>query len=171
MELIIVMVGIVIIGTIALNIFRLGADIYGDVVNRAAVVSANRRAIWRMVREISLQKDENYLQVASGSEVQLVTPRDDTLKYDLSSDKIRLTKNMDSANELATNVISGQSSLSYKDSDRNSLTSFPLDSSARVSVKLINVQIQTALRGDTLTLRSRISPQNLHYGYRMPYHD
>ena len=170
--MIVVMVGIGIIGTIAVNMFRLGADIYGDVVNRKRVVSTNRRAVWRMVREISLQRDKNHLlSVTSGSEVKFVTPSEDTLKYDLDGNKIHLTKNQGSAKELTANVISSASSLSYEDSAGNALSPLPLSSSNRQSVHLFNLEIQTGLLGDTLTLRSRIFPQNLHYGFRMPYHD
>lgn len=171
MELVMVMLGMGIIGLISINIFVLGIDIYDEVLNRKSVVSDLREAMWRAEREISLQRDKNHLETASGTDIQLITPEPDTIKYDFSLSKIQLTKNNGTARDLIDNLISNQSAFSFQDINGNTLSPLPLSSSLRDDVMLIELQIQTGFRGDTLTLRCRVFPQNLHYGFRMPYHD
>lgn len=171
MELVIVIIAFGIISTISVAILRKAGDIYYETVNREAIVSSNRVTLWRMMREISLQKDKNNLEIASGTELQLVTPREDVLKYDVSGNKVRLTKNQGSAHELAENVVSSHTSIAYMDSSRNALDAFPLSAADRQKVMLINLEIQTALGSDILTLKSAIFPKNLRYGEIMPYHE
>lgn len=170
-ELVIVIIAFGVIGGISVGILRSAADIYVDVVNRGAVVNSNRTALWRMVREISLQQDKNHLQFASRSSVEIATPRDVTLKYDMSEDKVRLTKNQGSAHELADDLVSSNSSLIYRGKTGYSFTLFPLDFSERQEVMLFNLEIETALGDDTFRLRTAIFAKNLHHGERMPYHE
>ena len=170
-ELVIVIIAFGIIGTISIGILRSGGDVYFDLVNRQAVVGHNRISMWRMVREISLQRDKNHLGIASGTELQVVTPRLNSLKYDLTGNKVRLTKNQSVAHELADNVVSSQSSLAYWDDFGNNLDLFPLSPNDRQKVMLIDLQVKTAKGDDNLTLRSSIFPKNLHYGERISYHE
>ncbi len=170
MELVIVIIAFGVIGTITVGILNSAANFYFNVLNRQTVISNNRAALWRMTREIALQKDWNNLEVATEKGLRLVTPRNDTLNYSLAEDKISLSKNYSIAHKLAADVVSGQSYINYEDIAGNSLGIFPLDTNDLKRVWLINVRIMTALGKDTLTLQSAIFPKNLHYGEIMPYH-
>ncbi len=171
MELVMVMVGMGIVGIISINIFVLGVEIYNDVINHKETVNANRLAVSRTARELNLQRDKNHLEIASASVIQFVTPIIDTLEYDLSDDQVSITKNNGSKRGIADNVISNISNFSYHDSTGSELLPLPLSTSLRDNVWFIKLKIQTGFLGDTLTLETKVFPQNLNYGFRMPYHD
>lgn len=171
MELVIVMIAFGIIGLLSIAILRTAGDVYWEMTNREAVVQTNRKVLSRMAREISLQLDLNHLEYASEKQLQLVTPRLDTLTYSMIDNELNLSKNHGEARVLSDFLVLGQSSFAYSDSSGDSLTAFPLSSDDLQRVWSIDVQIETALEGDTLLLSSTVFTENLWYGERMPYHE
>jgi len=169
MELVIVIIAFGVIGTITVSILNSAANFYFDVLNRQTVINDNRAALSRMTREIALQKDFNNIEHATDKELQFVTPRNDTLYYNLNGGQINLTKNSSGPHKLSTKILSSKSFFAFEDKAGNPLGNFPLSTTDLTKVWLINVRITTSLGKDTLRLDSAIFPKNLHHGQIMPY--
>lgn len=171
MELVIVIIAFSIIGVISIAILRSAGDIYWGITNRKGVVVANQTALSRMVREISLQLDRSRLEFASDKELQIVTPRLETLTYTIADGEIRLSSNQGLPRVVADHVVLANTSIGYRDSFGNILNAFPLSFDDKQKVWTIDLEVETGFEGDTLALKSTIFPENLRYGQRMPYHD